>query len=252
MPSKLRQQVYEFMTAFRHPILDKPTTPPLPRFKLRARLIAEEAIETIEAMCGNRPLGFNQNLIGPCPLLFDAIAQHHPKNKSVTYFSAARALLDAAIADTKPRTLTLKEMTEVADGMADLDYVTEGARLEFGINGERIANLVHVANMAKRGATERDDGKTLKPEGWKPPNEAIGEELIRQGFELGEVGDVLHEIINVDSLPATVRTVPRHAGRDSEDVECSTCDARIDEHCDIEWDTISHRSSQGDFGEPKP
>jgi hypothetical protein len=73
------------------------------------------------------------------------------------------------------------DMVELADGFADLDYVVEGARLEFGIHGQEIADEVQRANMAKVGGPIREDGKRLKPAGWKPPD--IAGVLRAQGWK---------------------------------------------------------------------
>ena len=69
---------------------------------------------------------------------------------------------------------------EFVDGLADLDYVVEGARISFGVDGRPVANEVHRSNMEKEGGPLRDDGKILKPEGWKPPD--IVGELVKQGW----------------------------------------------------------------------
>lgn len=73
------------------------------------------------------------------------------------------------------------DMIGIADGIADLLYVAIGTAVEYGIDIEPIFDEVHRANMAKVGGATRADGKTLKPEGWKPPR--ILEELIRQGYK---------------------------------------------------------------------
>lgn len=72
------------------------------------------------------------------------------------------------------------DLPGLADACADLDYVVEGTRLAFGIDGEPIAAEVHRANMAKLGGPRREDGKVLKPEGWTPPD--IDGELRKQGW----------------------------------------------------------------------
>lgn len=71
-------------------------------------------------------------------------------------------------------------MPDLADALADLDYVVEGTRIAFGVNGDPIAEEVHRANMAKLGGPRREDGKILKPEDWTPPD--IEEELYEQGW----------------------------------------------------------------------
>jgi predicted HAD superfamily Cof-like phosphohydrolase len=72
-------------------------------------------------------------------------------------------------------------LPEVADALADLDYVIEGTRLEFGIDGGPIADAVHAANMRKVGGPTRADGKILKPDEWEPPD--IAGELKKQGWD---------------------------------------------------------------------
>ena len=65
-------------------------------------------------------------------------------------------------------------LVEVADALADLDYVVEGCRVEMGIDGEAIHDEVHRSNMAKLGPDGkplmREDGKITKPDGWTPPD----------------------------------------------------------------------------------
>lgn len=72
----------------------------------------------------------------------------------------------------------------VADALADLDYVIEGTRLEFGIDGGPIAAEVHRSNMVKLHRdgvpVQRADGKIMKPADWTPPD--IDGELRKQGW----------------------------------------------------------------------
>ena len=59
---------------------------------------------------------------------------------------------------------------EAIDGIGDSLYVQFGAAIEFGVNMEPIFDEIHRSNMAKVGGATRADGKTLKPEGWTPPD----------------------------------------------------------------------------------
>jgi predicted HAD superfamily Cof-like phosphohydrolase len=147
----IREQVSEFHRAFDQPVLDTPTVPPDERVRLRLRLVLEEAFELIEACGGLRsPLSLKQLrddvfvLITRCGVKVDLVA--------------------------------------AADALADLDYVVEGTRLEFGIDGAPIAAEVHRSNMAKvwpdGSVKKNDDGKVLKPDGWTPPD--IRAELVKQ------------------------------------------------------------------------
>jgi hypothetical protein len=160
--TRLQRQLIEFHRTFEHPILDSPTIPSDERVRLRASLVIEEALELVEA------------LFGKDDLLDDA-----------------RDSLHRVIA----RDTVKVDLVAVADALADIDYVVEGTRLEFGINGEPIADEVHRSNMAKafvctvcqgvarlsgevctrcegRGkiSLKRPDGKTVKPIDWTPPH----------------------------------------------------------------------------------
>ena len=66
------------------------------------------------------------------------------------------------------------DLPGAADALADLLYVVHGAALAFGIPIDEVFAEVHRANLGKlgssAGAIEREDGKVLKPDGWKPPD----------------------------------------------------------------------------------
>ncbi len=143
----LRDQLREFHEKFDHYRSDgPPAVPPEAVVRLRARLIIEEACEALEAIFSGR---FESGQI------------------------YKKALLD--LCDILPVQLDLPAL---ADALGDIDYVVEGARASFGIDGEPIADAIHAANMAK-GKKDKH-GKTTKPRGWKPPD--IAGELRRQGW----------------------------------------------------------------------
>ena len=79
--------------------------------------------------------------------------------------------------------MALSDMVGVADGIADLLYVTLGTAVAYGINIDPIFEAVHNSNMTKIGGSLRADGKILKPEGWCPPDSAIRELLTIQGWK---------------------------------------------------------------------
>lgn len=60
------------------------------------------------------------------------------------------------------------DLPGIADGLADLLYVTLGCGLAYGIDLEPVFCEVHKANMAKVGGPVVN-GKQKKPEGWQPP-----------------------------------------------------------------------------------
>lgn len=70
--------------------------------------------------------------------------------------------------------LVADDLHGVADGLADLAYVTYGSAITWGIDLDVAITEVHAANMRKLDAAGlpilRTDGKILKPIGWKPPD----------------------------------------------------------------------------------
>jgi predicted HAD superfamily Cof-like phosphohydrolase len=74
-----------------------------------------------------------------------------------------------------------------ADGLADLKYVVERINVIAGIDSRPVDAAVHAANMAKIGGPVREDGKQLKPEGWRPPD--IGAALAARDFWGARGGD---------------------------------------------------------------
>lgn len=106
--------------------------PKIRRPELRADLILEEAKETIEALTGIKITGIAIDPEGGQQDLLGAI-----------------------------------------DGCIDLMVVTLGTLIEMGVKDvEPFWDEVQRANMEKAGGPKRDDGKQLKPEGWKPPDHA--------------------------------------------------------------------------------
>lgn len=145
----IRDDVIAFHVIGDMPIADKPTIPPEERVRLRAALVAEECFELLESM-------------------FD------PNDFSLLKTIVAHRIV------TSPVTV---DMEGVADALGDIDYVVEGTRLEFGIDGDAIAAEIQRANMAKfgPGSSKREDGKQLKPPDWTPPD--IAGVLKKLGWE---------------------------------------------------------------------
>lgn len=176
--SKLREQVLEFHRVFEHPIgADGPKIPKDDRVRFRMALIAEEFFEMLVSV------------YGPDELIDDAE-------------NSIRRVIASSIVHP--------HLADLVDAWADIDYVVEGARIEFGVDGDPIAAEVHRANMTKAHPCpachgsgikneEREpgeepiwcaecrngwivvknaDSKTVKPVGWTPPD--IAGELARQ------------------------------------------------------------------------
>lgn len=70
------------------------------------------------------------------------------------------------------------DLPGIADGLADLMYVTLGTAVTYGIDLRPVWDMVHAANMAKEGGATRADGKILKPAGWTAPD--VAGEIERQ------------------------------------------------------------------------
>lgn len=152
--TRLSRQVAEFIAKCGHHLSYKPY-PHIPddaTVRLKAGLVLEETIELMGAV-------------------------YDLKN---TYPSVLEAL--NIVADMANRLVPSVNMVEMADALADIDYVVEGMRLTFGINGQPIADEVHRANMEKfgPGSWVREDGKQMKPPDWKPPD--ITKQLEIQGW----------------------------------------------------------------------
>lgn len=141
------RRVREFHALMDNPIRETPTIPPDEEVRFRLRFLAEEFCETLDA------------------------ALYAPRDVDALRTFLARVIDDSEI-DV--------ELPEFIDGLADLDYVIEGTRLHFGVNGEPIEREVHRANMTKGAGPRRADGKRLKPAGFKPPD--VAGELRRQGW----------------------------------------------------------------------
>jgi len=154
----LREQVKEFhYVVTGEPFRAVPGIVPDEVVRLRAALVAEEFFETIQALFS---VGWSRSEL-----------ERMKKN-----------LLDSINGVTPRAAFTVNvDLPELADGLADLDYVVEGTRLAFGIDGAPIAAAVHAANMAKAGGPISPNGKRLKPPGWTPPD--VEGELKKQGWK---------------------------------------------------------------------
>lgn len=66
--------------------------------------------------------------------------------------------------------LAAKDIVAVADALADIQYVVNGAAVSWGIDLDEVHSEVHRSNMTKLGGERRADGKLLKPPHYRPPN----------------------------------------------------------------------------------
>ena len=115
--------------------------------ELRAKLIMEEAVETVSA------LGYVAMAQIEDPLRSDEM---NPQ--------------DAYIVATFHKVFHEPNLEEFVDGMCDLIYVVAGSAVAAGVDLSDHFDEVHRANMQKLDGPKRADGKQLKPEGWTKPD----------------------------------------------------------------------------------
>lgn len=134
------QQVKQFMQLFKQSCPQSPIIPDLEVRKLRARLILEEALETIDA------LGIH----------FTILAKGYP---AVTW--SCDVLTFEFHRGDEPN------LVKVLDGICDLEYVNKGLAISCGIPENKLNaafNEVHRSNMSKMWSEEQlEAGKKKYP-----------------------------------------------------------------------------------------
>jgi predicted HAD superfamily Cof-like phosphohydrolase len=130
-----QERIERFMMLAGQEVPASPVMPDPKIRKLRARLILEEALETLKG------LGY-QPVLKPWSKEWDVQEAYEPN------------------------------LVEVADGCADLSVVTIGTLSACGVSDEGLLRLVDENNLAKfgRGSYQREDGKWVKPPGHQPPD----------------------------------------------------------------------------------
>ena len=156
MPTPHYERVRQFMQKVGQ---ETPSVPVIPDEKtrlLRAKLILEEAIETINALGVEVRLRSEEG--------------------------------QAGVVTVEPHELAFAitgevDLGGVVDGCADISVVTIGTLIAFGVDDEPVLEEVDEANLRKfgPGSYAREDGKWIKPPGWTPPD--IEGVLERQGWE---------------------------------------------------------------------
>lgn len=149
--TKGQKQVKDFMGFFGQATPEKPIELDEDTAKLRAKLILEEALETI-----TKGLGVNVVLIDKGDDLDDAviISEHN-----LDYWTKD----SGAISFNKIKN---PDLVELADGLGDLAYVGEfGTAVAVGIDLEPIQDEIHRSNMTKCW-TEKDldEARRLYPD----------------------------------------------------------------------------------------
>lgn len=161
--SMLHHQVTAFHKKFGQPIAARPHVPSEAMVRFRLKLHLEEFFELLAAA----GVGADK---------WDGMEDAH------------HTILD--VIEQFPIKVNLPELV---DALGDMDYISEGTRLVFGVDGAPVADEIQRANMSKEAVVVRvdvglespDDVRTTtkptKPAGWTPPdNERV---LIEQGWK---------------------------------------------------------------------
>jgi predicted HAD superfamily Cof-like phosphohydrolase len=144
-----KAMVRAFFVVAGQAIAERPRVPDDELLRFRLRLVVEEFFELLRACT--------------CHLSCDMISE-------------AELLVSDAIALFKSSSVNFPELV---DATVDIDYVVEGLRIAFGVDSNAVWDEVHRANRNKCGGPRREDGKLMKPPGWKPPD--IAGVLARMG-----------------------------------------------------------------------
>ncbi len=137
----IQHDVREFHRVMGQPILDTPCVPSDDRVRHRLRLIHEEFFELLAACGVTEPI-----VEGECRRIRQSID------------------------DVRARDV---DLVEVADALADIAYVVEGANLEFGIDSEAVLAEVQRSNMSKlddNGKPVYNGMKVTKGPSYSPPD----------------------------------------------------------------------------------
>lgn len=137
---KLQRQVREF----HRDVVKQPYSPAEPMIRmgdLRARLVAEEAIELVCALVGGAK---GQNIVHE---MLHKVLQKRARNK-----------------------MEGPNLIEALDGCGDTLVVTYGTFEAIGVDGEPFTDEIMRSNMAKLGGHVDEHGKQHKPPGWTPPD----------------------------------------------------------------------------------
>jgi len=147
-----QERIEQFMLGCKQVVPMVPTVPDQKVRLLRARLILEEALETVEA------LGFR------------------------LYTKAGRSYLSFGDFQFSPE--VDPNLVEIADGCADLSVVTYGTLSACGIADESVVFAVDENNLEKlEKGTVDEHGKLVKPKDHQPPD--IEKILKEQGWKSG-------------------------------------------------------------------
>lgn len=148
--------VRQFHRTFKHPVSMELTVADVKLRRLRVALIAEELGELAQAL--GVPLELK---VGP---------MEKRKTLKSTGFGRDVWVGDEALCLADKYV----DIVETADALGDIDYVTQGANLAFGVPAGLVMYAIHGANLSKldeNGEPIFDEmGKVVKGPNYKPPD----------------------------------------------------------------------------------
>lgn len=151
MKSPHQHRVEHFMMRGGQDVPALPTIPDEQSRILRARLIMEEALETIGALgvC----VGHKDAALDMQTLLFDTCSE--------------------------------PDLEKIIDGCCDIKVVTTGTLSACGVPDDPFQEEVDQNNLwkVKDGVKKSPEGKILKPEGWRPPRIAELLHLVKTQYQ---------------------------------------------------------------------
>ena len=104
----------------------------------------------------------------------------HPRMISKDQISFLRKMLNDELDELEEA----KNVIQFADALLDIIYYVVDQGLRHGVNLDNLFLHVHSANMRKRFPDgtfhKREDGKVIKPEGWRGPDLDLANEMIEQ------------------------------------------------------------------------
>jgi predicted HAD superfamily Cof-like phosphohydrolase len=141
----MQNKVKEFMQKAGQHTPDCLTIPSKENRELRVKLLLEEVLELAKASGVDiRQFTDNGNVI------------HEPLSMDNCIVEATSDIVD---------------VVEVADAIADINYVSYGCAVTYGIDMEPVEKEVHRSNMSKFiDGYRRDDGKWIKGPSYSPAN----------------------------------------------------------------------------------
>lgn len=113
-------------------------------------------------------------------IAFGQVVNDKPTNVDDDTYQLRMSLMEEELGELHTAMVD-RNIPEIADACADLIYVVLGTAVSHGIDLSPVFRDVHLANMAKVGGGKREDGKMLKPPGWKAP--CHRQTLLDQGWD---------------------------------------------------------------------